>query len=199
MTITRERSALATSTIHASELRRLIDEDPATRILDVRTGAEFQTAHIAGSFNVPLDTLAEHARDLADVEHPIVLVCQSGQRASTAQSKLNAAGKTNLRVLDGGFGAWRMDGGSVVDGQESWSLERQVRGVAGALVLTSVGFSLVAPRAKFLAGAVGFGLAFSAASNTCAMGNVLGKLPYNRGPRCDLDGVLASLNRRPEA
>jgi hypothetical protein len=48
----------------------------------------------------------------------------------------------------------------------------------------------VSPKARLLAGAVGFGLTFSAITDTCAMGNLLSRLPYNRGPRCDLDCVL---------
>ncbi len=182
------------NTIHSIELQHLLDQDPDTRILDVRTGTEFGSMHIRGSFNVPLDTLAEHPRDLAAVEHPIVLVCQSGQRAATAQAKLEAAGKTNLRVLEGGVGAWQAAGGEVVRGAESWSLERQVRGVAGGIVLTSIVASVLAPRIRFMAGAVGFGLTFSAVTNTCAMGAVLSKLPYNRGPKCDLDAVVANLH-----
>ena len=48
-------------------------------------------------------------------------------------------------------------------------------------------------KARFLAGGVGFGLLFSALSDTCAMAAVLGKLPYNRGPRCDIDCVLRDM------
>lgn len=185
---------MTTSTpIHPSELRHLMHEDPDTRVLDVRTGAEFESAHIDGSFNVPLDMLAEHVKNVADVSHPVVLVCQSGGRATTACDKLKEAGKSNLRVLDGGMGAWLASGGDVVRGGEKWSLERQVRGVAGGLVLGSILVSLVAPKARFLAGAVGGGLAFSAVSNTCMMGNLLAKLPYNQGPDCDPDRVVAEM------
>jgi rhodanese-related sulfurtransferase len=188
-------AAAAPTPILPAELRRLIEHDPETRILDVRTGAEFETAHIEGSFNVPLDMLAEQVRHIADVHHPVVLVCQSGMRATTAQTKLNRAGKTNLRVLAGGMAAWLAAGGDVVRGDETWSLERQVRGVAGGLVLGSILASVIVPKARFLAGGIGFGLAFSALTNTCAMGTLLGRLPYNRGPVCDLDRILAELNR----
>ncbi len=191
MTIT---ESTPSTTIHASELRQLIQEDPDTRILDVRTGAEFESVHIPGSFNVPLDLLAEHVRDVAHLDHPVVLVCQSGGRATTAQEKLNAAGKTNLRVLEGGMGSWMTAGGDVVKGEEKWALERQVRGVAGSLILASILASLKFPKARFLAGGVGFGLWFSAVSNTCAMGMLLAKLPYNRGPKCDLDCVIRDMD-----
>ena len=181
--------------IHASELRQLRLEDPRTRILDVRTTAEFESVHIPGSFNVPLDQLAEHVDQVAELDHPVVLVCLSGNRASQAQTKLNSAGKTNLRVLEGGIGAWQTAGGDVVKGDEKWSLERQVRGVAGSMVLAAILASIRFPKARFLAGGVGFGLAFSAVTNTCAMGMLLAKLPYNRGPECVLDEVLTEIDR----
>lgn len=183
----------ASTTIHPSELRRLRQEDPTIRILDVRTGGEFESAHIPGSFNVPLDTLAEHVGEVAHLDRPVILVCQSGARAATAQEKLNAAGKTNLRVLDGGMGAWMTSGGDIVEGEQKWALERQVRGVAGSLVLASILTGLRFPKARILAGGVGFGLLFSAISNTCAMGLLLAKLPYNRGPKCDLDAVIRQM------
>jgi rhodanese-related sulfurtransferase len=197
MTITNEtiETTDVAGTIHAGELRQLIQEDPGTRILDVRTGSEFESVHIPGSFNVPLDTLAEHVRDLADLEHSVVLVCQSGGRATTAQQKLNAAGKSNLRVLEGGMGGWQLAGGDVVKGDEKWDLERQVRAVAGGMVFASILASLRFPKARFLAGGVGFGLLTAALTNTCAMGMMLTKLPYNRGPECDLDDVIAAMTR----
>ena len=187
------------TTIHASELRQLLIEDPDTHILDVRTGGEFRSVHIPGSFNVPLDLLSEHRRDLANVEHPVVLVCQSGARATTAKGHLNEAGKANLRVLEGGIGAWQTAGGDVVRGDETWALERQVRLVAGSIVAGSILASLKFPAARFLAGGVGAGLTFAAVSNTCAMGNMLGKLPYNRGPKCNLDAVLDEMHIAPAA
>jgi hypothetical protein len=44
-----------------------------------------------------------------------------------------------------------------------------------------------------VAAAVGAGLAFAALTNTCAMGMLMAKLPYNRGASCDLDTVVAQL------
>ena len=81
-----------TDVVTVQQVRELMNEDPLLRVIDVRTGGEFETMHIPGSFNVPLDTLDEHARDLADLEHPIVLVCQSGARASKAHGALTGAG-----------------------------------------------------------------------------------------------------------
>ena len=185
-----------TDIISTSQLRQLMHEDPLIRVLDVRTGGEFDAVHIPGSFNVPLDTLGEHVHDLADVEHPVVLVCRSGARASQAHAKLTTAGKERLHLLEGGMDAWEAARGDVVrSSSDVWALDRQVRFVAGAIGLLAVLASMLVPKAKWIAGGVSFGLAFSAATNTCAMGNVLSKLPYNRTDNCDIDGVLAELRK----
>jgi rhodanese-related sulfurtransferase len=187
---------MPTATIAPPELRRLKDEDPNLRVIDVRTGAEFEGSHIPGSYNIPLDTLGEHAGDLAAVDYPVVLVCQSGGRAESAQGKLGAAGKSGLYVLEGGMNAWQAAGGEVSQGdRERWAMDRQVRLVAGSFVLAGVLASIGVPKAKWLAAGVGGGLVFSALSNTCAMANVLGRLPYNRGAGCDIESVLAQINR----
>ena len=189
-----------TDTIDTAELRRLMEADPAIRILDVRTGGEFETVHIPGSYNVPLDTLGEHAVDLASVEHPVVLVCQSGGRATQAHGKLTSAGKETLHILEGGMAAWEGAGGEVIHGAtERWAMDRQVRLVAGSMAIAGILASTVVPKAKWAAAGVAGGLVYSAVSNTCAMASVLAKLPYNRTDRCDIAGVLEDLNRRAAA
>lgn len=186
----------ATDTISVQQLRQLMQADPLLRILDVRTGGEFDAVHIPGAYNVPLNTLAEHATDLATVEHPIVLVCKSGGRAGQAHAKLTDAGKQSLHLLDGGMDAWETQGGDVVRGTSTtWAMDRQVRLVAGSIALLGILLSIFVPKAKWLAGGVAAGLTFSAVSNTCAMGTLLAKLPYNRSNNCDIAGVLDGLRK----
>ncbi len=182
------------TTIDVERFRQLRQSAPDTRILDVRTGGEFESVHIPGSYNVPLDTLAEHAHELAHIEEPVVLVCQTGARASKAQSTLGKAGKDQLMILDGGIAGWQAADGELARGtSDRWAMDRQVRLVAGSLVLAGVAASTMIPGAKWLAGGVGAGLTFSAVSNTCAMASLLGRLPYNRSNQCDIEGVLAEL------
>ena len=105
-------------------------------VIDVRTPAEFAVEHIAGSYNVPLDTLKEHVRDVAERLHgDVVLVCASGVRASDAQQRLTGAGFTEAAVLSGGIGSYAQAGGDVVRRGTGWGMERQVRMTAGSLVL----------------------------------------------------------------
>ncbi len=172
----------------------MLDRDPATRILDVRTPGEFASGHIPGSYNVPLDTFGEHGAELAALEHPIVLVCQSGARASDACEHLTALGGTGLQVLDGGLSSWVAAGGTPsAPSAGVWAMDRQVRLVAGSLVVAGVLAGAIAPKARLLAGAVGAGLAYSAVSNTCAMANVLGRLPHNRRGTCDVAATVATV------
>ena len=78
-------------------------------------------------------------------------------------------------------------------GRQRWDLERQVRLVAGSLVLAGIVGSVFVPELKYLSGFVGAGLTFAALSNTCAMGMALSKLPYNRAANCDVDRVVRDL------
>ncbi len=181
--------------LDARALRSLLERRSDVLLLDVRSPGEFTGAHVEGSRNVPLDMLEGRARDVLErVEGPIVVMCSSGVRSQQAARMLEAVGAGDIRVLDGGIQAWESAGGEVVRGRGHWPMDRQVRLVAGSLILTGLILSLFRPRAKWLAGAVGGGLTFSAVTNTCAMGRVLGYLPYNRsGPSFDMEAALASL------
>ena len=164
------------------------------RLLDVRTAAEFEHAHIPGSYNVPLDTLGEHADELhRHLDVPVVLVCRTGGRAGQAEQRLAAAGMADVHVLDGGIQSWDDGRRDVRRGRSTWALERQVRLVAGGLVVAGIAASVRAPRARFLSGAVGLGLTVAALTDTCAMGAALSKLPHNRSRACDVDRVVAEL------
>lgn len=179
--------------ISPTELEILISEDPRVRVVDVRTGGEFESAHIPGAYNVPLDALGEHQRDIVELGEPVVLVCQSGARACRAEDALVVGGMDNVRVLAGGMNAWQQEGREVVTIKARWPMERQVRLTAGAIVLASVVTSMRFPKAKWVAGGIGAGLALAALSDTCAMGMVLAKLPYNRPAECNVEANVARL------
>jgi rhodanese-related sulfurtransferase len=186
------------SAIDSRTLREWLDQGKDVTVVDVRTPAEFGTVHIPGSYNVPLDMLDEHRAELSHLRHPVVLVCRSGNRATQAERKLAEVGPPNVTVLEGGMIAWQEAGCDVRRGRARWDLERQVRLVAGSLVLTGVLASTVFEPAKWLAGAVGAGLTVAALTNTCAMGMLLSKLPYNRSATCNVSAVIADLVR-PDA
>lgn len=186
------------ATIDPAGLQELLGSSEPPRILDVRTPAEFETSHIAGSYNVPLDLLREHREEIVGhLDQDVVLVCRSGQRAAQAEDTLRQAGLLNVHVLDGGIVAWEATGHTVIRGAQRWDLERQVRFVAGSTVLLSILVSIAVPKAKWLAAAMGGGLTVAALTNSCAMGSMLARLPYNRAAGCDLQDVVAELTGCP--
>lgn len=166
----------------ATALQDRLTEEPAPFLVDVRSPAEFESSHVPGSVNVPLDGLRRRLPELQREAHgrEVVLVCRSGGRASQAQQVLTDAGLAGTLVLTGGVAAWDAAGGPLNRGRQTWELERQVRLVAGTLVVLGVLGSVAVPGLKWLAAAVGAGLAFAALSNTCAMGNLLARMPWNR-------------------
>lgn len=182
------------ATLDAAQVREWMAGPTDPRIVDVRTPGEFADVHIPGSYNVPLDLLEEHRRELAEhLDDDVVLVCRSGARACRAEGALAGVGLPNLHVLDGGITAWESAGGDVVRGEGTWDLERQVRLVAGSIVLTGIVASTVVPQAKWLSAGIGAGLTGAALTDTCAMGMLLSKLPHNRRNTPDPETVFAQL------
>jgi hypothetical protein len=59
-------NAPTAAAITSTELRTLLESVTSARVVDVRTPAEFDTAHIAGSYNVPLDVLNKHGAKVAE-------------------------------------------------------------------------------------------------------------------------------------
>lgn len=183
--------------IDVATVRARVDSGSAPLLVDVRTPAEFESSHIPGAVNLPLDQLGRHAARVArDASEPLVLVCQSGPRAEQAQNTLAAAGLTDSLVLSGGMNAWAAAGAPAVHGRERWALERQVRLIAGSIVLVTALLSLWWTPAVFVAAFIGAGLTFAGLTNTCGMALVLAKLPYNQPvDRVDTESSLARISR----
>jgi rhodanese-related sulfurtransferase len=79
-------------------------------ILDVRTAGEFANGHVAGSRNIPVDRVMNHAEELKSFE-TIYLYCAAGMRSQTATHILSSLGLSNLVCIDdGGFEDWAMSG-----------------------------------------------------------------------------------------
>ncbi|QPP09059.1 rhodanese-like domain-containing protein [Streptomyces bathyalis] len=171
-------------------------------VIDVRTPGEYGSGHVPGAFNIPLDRLGEALPSLrtAAEKGELVVVCASGTRSGVACGRLADEGIT-AASLDGGTQAWS-GGGHALDrpagARAVWPMERQVRLVAGSLVLLGILLDLAVPGARILSFLIGGGLVFSALSNTCGMAAVLSKLPYNRRPSGDggLDATLSRLTTR---
>ena len=184
----------STSRMPPGALRDCLASGTDLRVLDVRTPAEFRTAHIPGSWNVPLDSLGECRADLvAGLSGSVVLVCRSGARAEKAARALQEAGLESMSVLEGGIAAWEREGGALDRGRRGWELERQVRLAAGVLVLLGVLGSLALPALVWLSAFVGAGLVFAAVTDHCGMALLLARMPWNRAAPTDVRAVVAQL------
>lgn len=166
-------------------------QDPACRLLDVREYPEWQAEHVARAVLAPLSTFNVAQLDL-DRAAPLLVLCRTSNRARQAADRLRVAGYQDVAVIDGGLEAWKKAGLPYERGAARvWSLERQVRFTAGSLVLTGViGWALLSPWFLLLSAGVGSGLMFSAVTDTCAMGMLLAKMPWNPAPKPALTPAL---------
>lgn len=154
--------------------------------IDVRSTSEFAAGHVRGAVNIPLEELETRLDDISH-ERAVLLICQSGKRAAMAADLLEQC-LSEIAVLEGGTKAWAAAGLPLVRSVKArWSLERQVRLIAGLLVVAGVTFGLlIHPAFVGLSAFVGLGLAFAGATDICAMGILLAKLPWNRAARFSL-------------
>ena len=156
-------------------------------VVDVRTPGEYAGGRLPGAHNVPLDRLAAAAPALtaAAACGPLLIVCASGARSAQGCERLAALG-VEAATLEGGTSGWASAGHPVerpAGSRPRWPMDRQVRLVAGSLVLTGFAAGLARRPAHWLSGIVGAGLVLSGVTNTCGMAALLARLPYNRPPR----------------
>lgn len=86
---------------HWNEVEKLKCDGSMT-LIDVRTAEEFDSGHIKGFFNIPVDELREHIEEF-DIKKPVYLVCQSGLRSYIACCILSQYG-FECYNLSGGYG-----------------------------------------------------------------------------------------------
>ena len=149
-------------------------------LFDVRTPAEYGSIHADGAVNHPMESLEMDKMPFAK-EEEIHVICQSGGRSMKVSQKLEAAGFTNIVNVEGGTSAWHAVGLPVVEGKKVMSLERQVRIAAGTLVVIGVAVGqFVHPGGFALSAFIGAGLVFAGVTDTCGMGMMIAKMPWNQ-------------------
>ncbi len=174
---------MSIATITPKQLQELIQSGRPVELLDVRTPVEFREVHVTCASNVPLDQLnaAQIASARAGKSEPLYVICKSGSRGRQACEKLVAAGCANIFNVEGGTSACEQAGLTVVRGKKSVSLERQVRIVAGALVLTGAMLGYFVQKEWIgLSAFVGAGLMFAGITDTCGMAMILARMPWNK-------------------
>ena len=173
------------TTITASALIHTVSEQQPL-IIDVRTPAEVEKNFFPGAVNIPVNELTiEKVKAVIEKRQSlnthIYLLCQSGKRAETAASILADLSDVIPVIISGGMNSINETAKSDTSVKNVMSIERQVRITAGAIVAASVAGGVFISSVFFaLAAFVGLGLMFSGITNTCGMGLILLKAPWNK-------------------
>ena len=176
---------MSISTISPKELYNLVCSGKQINLIDVRTPAEFREVHVTFAINVPLGQL--NAKELVeatrDSESPLYVICKSGARGKQACEKLSSAGCRCVVNVEGGTQAWDNACLPVLRGKKAISLERQVRIIAGLLIVVGSILTIAfnQPLWSLLCGACGIGLMHAGLTDSCLMGMMLTVMPWNKG------------------
>lgn len=193
--VNRKGTAAEIEAVDAAEVKRRLDSGQ-WKLLDVRRPEEYQAVRIEPSLNIPLDSLAGQVERLKGGKW--IVSCRSGMRAGQAAEMLLSLGLQNICLAKESLNGWLKRAYPVVKEPVPISLERQVRMIAGGLVLVGSLLGLLVSRWFLVIPIfVGSGLLFAGLTDSCMMGILLMKLPYNRrvaakaaapGGSCSMDG-----------
>ncbi|MDK9703727.1 MAG: rhodanese-like domain-containing protein [Sulfuritalea sp.] len=89
-----------------SEATLLINREDAL-VLDVRESGEWSSGHIPGARHITLGQLDKRLSEIEKFkDRPIIVVCASGNRSSSACGRLKKSGFEKVFNLSGGVSAW---------------------------------------------------------------------------------------------
>lgn len=156
-------------------------------ILDVRTAAEVKAAGLPDCLHIPLHELTPE-RLQAEIEKSgkngsaVYLLCQGGKRAEMAADQLKGNVGAELVIIEGGMNAVQQANIPLASqGKKVMSLERQVRIAAGFLVLAGAILGTWVNAGFYgLSAFVGAGLIYAGISDTCMMGMIIARMPWNK-------------------
>ncbi|HEX6227019.1 MAG TPA: rhodanese-like domain-containing protein, partial [Chryseolinea sp.] len=108
-----EGGALSKSHIVSMEQLKSILETNHTQVLDLRGASEYKAGHIKGTANLFVGTLEKNL-DKINKDQPVVIHCQSGDRATIGYSILAKHGFSNIKNYSGGMSEWASSGNEVL-------------------------------------------------------------------------------------
>lgn len=144
-------------TVDVEQLSKELEGNEPPTLVDVRSGMEFASGHVAAAVHMPLGSIGARASELQG-KGPIYLICRSGARSAQAAQLLAGKGLEVVNV-QGGTSAWQASGYPV---EADKSLARLVMPLAASLTLGLAPFfpePHIVGKLRWLAGgAVGMGL-----------------------------------------
>lgn len=195
--VNQKGEAAALEMVTPKEALELVEKGQQVRLLDVRSALEFSEVHIKDSINVPIDMLPAKVNDLSQSKESYIVLCRTGNRSPMAADMLMQSGIHGVKVMQGGMTRWQKERLLIIKGVGGISLERQVRIIAGSLILLGISLSWFFHWAFiFISVFVSCGLIYAGFSDNCLMGMLLMELPYNRklyktklgGGTCSISG-----------
>lgn len=179
--VNQKGEAAALEIVSPKAAHELVIKDASVKLLDVRSAMEFNEVHIKDSINIPIDMISARLSELSQTKQSYIVLCRTGNRSPMAADMLVQSGIHSVKVMDGGITKWQKERLPVIKGVGGISLERQVRIIAGGLVLSGILLSImVNPWFLGISIFVSCGLIYAGITDNCMMGMLLMKLPYNK-------------------
>src|SRR5262245_14963925 len=94
--------------IEPKELAEWRKQEPAVRLVDVRSREEFEAVNIAGSQLLSQDVMRQIMGDGSNTR-PLIIVDHQGKNALDAAAYFTGHGLQNVRCLRGGIDAWAQE------------------------------------------------------------------------------------------
>ncbi|NBX25189.1 MAG: DUF2892 domain-containing protein [Planctomycetes bacterium] len=173
----------SSASIAPAEAARLVREGRAS-IVDVREPDEHRREHVAGASLHPSSSFSISGFPAASAGRELLVMCRSGGRAGKVVQAMRAAGRGDVRLLEGGITGWASAGLPVERNMKvPLPMMRQVMITVGCMLL---GLTVLAWQVSpwFLAaiGGVAAGLLFAGLTGICALATLLSRMPWNRAP-----------------
>ncbi|MBQ9738024.1 MAG: rhodanese-like domain-containing protein [Alphaproteobacteria bacterium] len=156
---------------------------PTDLVLDVRTVAEHDKMaltmphwHVDIAHLNPIKFIKEHGLDGSKT---LYILCRHGGRGMTAAEKFIRVGFTNVAVIKGGILNAQKEGMQILY-SHSISMERQVRIMAGSIVLTGILLGLFSPWFYLISALMGLSLIIGGIRGRCPLVYILSEMPWNQ-------------------
>lgn len=92
--------------VSVADVKRLVDEHAAVKLIDVRESDEFSAGKLPGAMSVPRGFLELRIEEKAKRDEPLVLYCAGGTRSALAARTLREMGYENVASMAGGYNRW---------------------------------------------------------------------------------------------
>ncbi|MBS1551312.1 MAG: MBL fold metallo-hydrolase [Bacteroidetes bacterium] len=95
--------------ISPSEFEKTYKKNDSETVIDVRRPGEYDSEHVEGAVNIPLDFINENLAEFPKDKN-FIIHCGGGYRSMTAASILKSRGWDNFREVEGGFDKIKLTG-----------------------------------------------------------------------------------------